>query len=25
ARVDYIEVQAVGEVHLKGFNKRLGI
>lgn len=25
ARVDDIEVQAVGEIHLKGFNKRLGI
>ena len=25
ARVDDVEVQAVGEVHLKGFNKRLGI
>jgi acylphosphatase len=25
ARVDDIEVHAVGEVHLKGFNKRLGI
>jgi len=25
ARVDDVEVQAVGEVHVKGFNKRLGI
>lgn len=25
ARVDDVEVQAVGEIHLKGFNKRLGI
>jgi len=25
ARVDDIEVEAVGQIHLKGFNKRLGI
>ncbi|MES1972251.1 MAG: acylphosphatase [Pseudomonadota bacterium] len=25
ARVDDIEVQAVGEIRLKGFNKRLGV
>lgn len=25
ARVDDIEVEPVGQVHLKGFNKRLGI
>ena len=25
ARVDDVEVQAVGETHLKGFNKRLGV
>jgi len=25
ARVDEVEVQAVGEIRLKGFNKRLGV